>query len=143
MTVLEGKKLVSPVRRLKPGEDIKYLLLIKLPGSDETYWEIIKGREEVYNYVKNNIADIDIENSYIIANKMKEVDLDSMHNIYDFIRFVKEANDIVDEFDIDDYYISSNISESDGSDIGRGLESAGNVFTGIVGSFEAINDDDD
>lgn len=136
-------KLVSPVRRLKPGEDIKYILLIKVPNSDETYWEIIKGREEVYNYVKNNITEIDIENSYIIANKMKEIDIDSLHNIYDFIRFVKEANNIVDEFDIDDYYISSNINESSSEDIGKGLESAGQVFTGIVGTFEAVNDDDD
>lgn len=136
-------KLVSPVRRLKPGEDIKYILLIKVPNSDETYWEIIKGREEVYNYVKNNITEIDIENSYIIANKMKEIDIDSLHNIYDFIRFVKEANNIVDEFDIDDYYISSNINESSSEDIGKGLESAGQVFTGIVGTFEVVNDDDD
>lgn len=139
-TNLEGKKLINPVRKIKPGENIKYLLLIKLPESDETYWEIVTGREEAYLYIKNNIEHIDIENSYIIANKMKEIDLDNLHNIYDFVRFVKKENDIVDEFDIDDYYISSNIDTS--SQIGVGLESAGNVFTGIAGSYVSVENDD-
>lgn len=135
---VNGKKLINPVRKLKPGEDIKYLLLIKVPNSDETYWEIITGREEVYLYIKNNITEIDTENSYVIANKMKEVDLDNMHTIYGFIKFVKEKNDIVDEFDVDDYISNYNNS----SDIGLGLESAGNVFTGIAGSFYSSEDDD-
>ena len=134
---VNGKKLISPVRKLKPGEEIKYLLLIKVPNSDETYWEIITGREEAYLYIKNNITEIDTENSYVIANKMKEVDLYNMHTIYGFIKFVKEKNDIVDEFDVDDYI--SNINNS--SDIGIGLESGGHVFTGIAGSFYSDNDD--
>ena len=44
-SILEGKKLVSPVRKLKPGENIKYLILVKMPNSDETFWEIVQGRE--------------------------------------------------------------------------------------------------
>lgn len=136
---LEGKKLISPVRRLKPGEDIKYLLLIKTPNSDEAFWEIIQGREEAYNYIKNNIDIIDVENSFIIANKMKEVDLDNLHTIYGFVKFVKQENNIVDEFDIDDYEM--NVDRS--SNIGVGLESAGMVFTGIAGSYESAEDDDE
>lgn len=135
-SILEGKKLVSPVRKLKPGENIKYLILIKILNSDETYWEIIVGREEVYKYIKDNIDIIDLYESYIIANKMKEINLDNMNNLYDFIKFVKEKNDIVDDFDIDDYM--SNINNA--SDIGVGLESAGKTFTGVVGSF---TDDED
>lgn len=136
-SILNGKKLINPVRRIKPGEDIKYLLLIKVPNSDETFWEIITGREEAYNYIKNNIDTIDVDESYIIANKI-ELDLDSMHTIYGFIKFVKEKNDITDEFDIDDYI--SNINNS--SDIGVGLESAGKIFTGIAGSYESDEDED-
>lgn len=139
----EKKKLISPVRRLNPGEDIKYLLLIKNPDTDETYWTIITGREEAYNYIKNNIGEIDVDNSYIIANKMKEIDLDSLHSIYGFVNYVKKENNIIDEFDIDDYLINQNVSTSDPSEIGKGLESAGRVFTGLVDSFEAIDDDDD
>ena len=86
----EKRKLISPVRRIKPGEDIKYLLLIKLPDSDETFWEVVVGRETAYNYIKNNIDVIDVDQSYIIANKMKEIDLDNMHTIYNFVLFVKE-----------------------------------------------------
>ena len=41
---------------------------------------------------------------------------------------------------IDDYYISSNIDTS--SQIGVGLESAGNVFTGIAGSYVSVENDD-
>ena len=134
-SILQQKKLVSPVRRLKPGENIKYLLLIKLPESDESFWEIITGREEAYNYIKNNISSIDVEESYIIASETT-VDLDSLHTIYGFIKFVKEKNDIVDEFDIDDYLITNN----NATDIGVGLESAGQVFTGIAGTFESDDD---
>ena len=134
-SILEGKKLISPVRRIKPGEDIKYLLLIKVPNSDETFWEIITGREEAYNYIKNNIDTIDVEESFIVSNKM-EIDLDKMHTIYGFVNFVKEKNDIVDEFDIEDYL--SNIDKS--SDIGLGLETGGFVFTGVAGSYESDED---
>lgn len=136
-SILNGKKLYSPVRRIKPGEDIKYLLLVKVPNSDERFWEIITGREEAYNYIKNNIDVIDVDESYIIATKT-EVDLDNMHTIYGFVKFVKEKNDIVDEFDIDDYI--SNINNS--SDIGVGLETAGQVFTGIAGSYESHEEEE-
>lgn len=136
-SILQGKKLVSPVRRLKPGEDIKYLILIKVPDSDETFWDIVTGREEAYNYIKNNIDVIDVYESFIIANKMKEINLDNMNTVYDFVKFVKEKNDIVDEFDIDDYVANVN----NASDIGVGLESAGRTFTGVAGSF--ISDDEE
>lgn len=139
-SILQNKKLISPVKRLKPGHGIKYLLLIKVPNSDETYWEIIEDREEVYNYIKNNIDTIDVEESFIIANKMKEVDLDKLHTIYGFVKFVKEENNIVDEFDIDDYMISSRKDTS--AYIGIGLESAGQVFTGVAGSYESAEDEE-
>ena len=139
----EKRKLISPVRRLKPGEDIKYLLLIKLPDSDETFWEVVTGRETAYNYIKNNIDVIDVDQSYIIANKMKEVDLDNMHTIYNFVLFVKEQNDIVDEFDIDDWrFREARIAKVDSSEnIGLGLESGGYVFTGLAGSYDSVDDE--
>lgn len=138
-SILNEKKLINPVRKLKPGENIKYLLLIKIPNSDETYWEIITGREEAYNYIKNNITEIDPDQSFIIANKMKEIDLDNMHTIYGFVKYTKEQNDIVDEFDIDDYDSTNN---NNTSDIGVGLETAGRVFTGVAGSFEDSEDNE-
>lgn len=134
---MDNKKLISPIRRLKPGEEIKYLLLIKVPNSDETFWEVIQGREDAYNYIKDNIDVIDVTESYIVSNNIK-IDFDNMHTIYDFIKFVKEANDIVDEFDIDDW--KPNIDSS--QNIGIGLETGGNVFTGIVDSFESVYDDE-
>lgn len=136
---MEERKLISPVRKLKPGENIKYLLLIKFPQSDDGYWTIIEGRENAYQYIKDNITEIDLEESYVIANKMKEIDLDNMHTMLGFVNFVKEANDIVDEFDVNDYL--SNIDNS--IDIGVGLESAGNVFTGIAGSYLSVEENDD
>ena len=137
-SILQGKKLISAVGRIKPGDNIKYLLLIKVPNSDETFWEVVEGRENAYRYIKDNITIIDVDESFIIANKMKEIDLDKMHTIYHFVKFVKNENDIVDEFDIDDFV--SNIDNS--SDIGVGLETGGEVFTGIAGSFEALEDDE-
>lgn len=139
-SILERKNLVSPVKRLKPGHDIKYLLLIKVPNSDERFWEIIEGRQEAYDYIKNNIDVIDVDESFIIANKMKEVDLDKLHTIYGFVKFVKQENNIVDEFDIDDYD-TSKVDNS--SYIGIGLESAGQVFTGIAGTYESAEKDEE
>ena len=69
---------------------------------------------------------------------MKEVDLDNMHTIYGFVKFVKQENNIVDEFDIDDYQL--NIDNS--SNIGVGLESGGQIFTGVAGSYESAEDED-
>lgn len=138
-SILEGKKLISPVKRLKPGYDIKYLLLIKIPNSDETFWEIIEGREEAYDYIVNNIDIIDVDESFIVANKI-EIDLDKMHTIYGFVKFVKQENNIVDEFDIDDYM---NSIPDNSSLIGVGLEYAGQVFTGIAGTYESDEDDEE
>lgn len=137
MADINEKKLINPVRRLKPGHDKKYILLIKLPNSDETFWEVIKGRFEAYEYIRNNIDIIDVDESFIIANG-KEIDLDNMNCIYDFVKFVKEANNIVDEFDIDDYKLNIDNSEN----IGVGLESRGNVFTGIAGSYDPVDDNE-
>lgn len=134
-SILQGKKLISPVGRIKPGENIKYLLLIKSPDSDETYWEIITGREEAYNYIKNNIEIIDVTESFIIANKMKNFDLDDLRTIHDFILFVKESNNIVDDFDIDSYVQHQESNINNVSDIGVGLETKGDVFTGVAGSY--------
>lgn len=139
MTNNLNKNLVSPVRRLKPGENIKYLLLIKEPNSDNTHWEIIEGREEAYSYIKNNIDIIDVDQSFIVADKMKEINLDNMHTIYGFIKFVKEQNDIVDEFDIDDYKFDVDNSAL----IGKGLESGGMVFTGVAGSYDSAESEED
>lgn len=133
--------LISAARKLKPGEDIKYLLLIKTPNSDETFWDIITGRETAYQYIKDNISIIDVENSFIIADGMKNINFNNMHTVYNFVKFVKEKNDIVDEFDIDDY--GNNINNDNASDIGVGLESAGNIFTGIAGSFDSADDNDE
>lgn len=134
-SILPGKKLISPVKRIRPGYDKKYLLLIKTPNSDETYWEVIEGRYEAYQYIKNNVDTIDVDQSFIISSGTK-VDLNDMHCIYDFVKFVKVENDIVDEFDIDDYKLNINSSEN----IGVGLETAGNVFTGIAGSYDPVDE---
>lgn len=132
------KPLVSAARKLKPGENIKYLLLIKIPDSDDTFWEIIKGRELAYDYIKNNIDQIEVDQSFIIANGMKNIDFDNMHTIYNFVKFVKQENNIVDDFDIEDYTSGdNNININNPSDIGIGLESAGKTFTGIAGTFDS------
>lgn len=129
-SILKQQKFVNPVHRYVPGEEITYLLLVKQINSDETFWEIIKGRVEAYDYIKNNIDIIDPEQSFIVANNTK-INLENMHTLYDFVKYVKKENDIVDEFDIDDW--KPNVDTS--MNIGIGLESAGSVFTGIAGSF--------
>lgn len=131
---------VSPIRKMIPGEDKRYILLIKCINSDETYWEMIKGRLEAYNYIKENIEDIDIDNSYIIVHGQERINFDNMHNLYLFMKDAREKNNIEDGFDIDDY---SSFSDDEykipaqESDIDYS-----NVFTGVAGSFEDANEEE-
>lgn len=139
-SILQGKKLIHPIRRIKPGENTRYLILVKNPESDETFWEFITGREEVYKYIRDNIDIIDPLKSYIFANKMKEIDFDNLHTIYDFTKWVKEKNNIEDDFDIEEYVINNNSNIDNVTNIGVGLETRGNTFIGVAGSF--YSDDD-
>lgn len=89
------KKEIDPKYR-------RYLLLMKFYGEDEylNFFEIITGREEVYQYLKENIKDYDPNISLIMTDDMT---LDEAVTIIQFIQHLKDIEVVNDELDLDDY----------------------------------------
>ena len=101
------KGLINPVKfenQVKKGpESKKYLILFCFYSSEEegdnnrTY-EIVTGRTNARQLIKNNIEDIDIHESKILV---EGVVLEDMISIYEFMKHI-EIN-YSDGFDIEDY----------------------------------------
>lgn len=97
----ELKEMVKIVDNTKKHpEDRQYLICIKAkPGSGETdSWDIVIGRTEAYNYIKDNIDYIDIEHSFILVESLP---LEKRASIYAFMKHVGDFYE--DSFDIEDY----------------------------------------
>lgn len=101
--VLEEKPLLSTdMVYNNDGESKEYLLCIKLKDTDEyNNWRFIIGRSALYNYIKNQLldSDIDIVNSFVISSN---VTLSNRKSVYAFMKYASGL--LHDEyFDIDDY----------------------------------------
>lgn len=87
--------------RLENPERRQYLICISAQaGSGENdLWQLVTGRTEAYNLIKENIDYIDFFNSFILVETCKLVDRQS---IYTFMKHVEKFYE-EDSFDIDDY----------------------------------------
>lgn len=97
----EMKEMVKVVDNTKKHpEDRQYLICIRAKSGSGEYdsWEIVKGRTEAYEYVKNNIDYIDMEYSFILVESLTLADRKS---IYAFMKYAGEFYE--DSFDIEDY----------------------------------------
>lgn len=87
-------------------ENRQYILLMKVnnPNREEYIWEAMQGRLSTYQYIQDNIDELDIdpENSFVLVDTVPYKDALS---IAGFVRYLKNAElvDINDGFDIDDY----------------------------------------
>ena len=92
-----GKEMVTIVDNTKKHpEERQYLICIS--GINEDSWCIVKGRTEAYNFIKENIDDINIEVSFILVESCT---LAERKSIYAFMKYAGEFYN--DSFDIDDY----------------------------------------
>ena len=93
----ELKEMVKVVDNTKKHpEDRQYLICIA--GTTQDSWVIITGRTEAYEYIKENIDDINMEHSFILVETLT---LAERKSIYAFMKYAGEFYS--DGFDIEDY----------------------------------------
>lgn len=121
----EGK-VIEPQRS---PESKQYLLLMFFKESTqrEKTFEIITGRQEVYDFIKENIEDLDIINSHILV---EGVALEECANVYSFMKHMEQY--FPDEnFCIDDYREQDDeVQEDQPNNLGGGdeeVESQGQI----------------
>ena len=106
----QKKEMVRIVDNSKPYknyEEKQYLICIAAPYSDSDIWNIVTGRTEAYEYIKEHIDIIDFRDSFILVESCT---LNERKSIYAFMKYAGQFYE--DNFDIDDY-IKGDWSESD------------------------------
>jgi hypothetical protein len=99
-----------------------YLILIEgeeISNGGEPYrdWQIITGRQDAYDYIKNylesDFVSIDVYKSKIIVSSEKVKVTDGI-TIYEFMKVMKEKEKVIDysSFDIDEY-IGESVEEGE------------------------------
>lgn len=83
----------------KDPEDKLYLICITGKNNgDEDFWELVHGRTEAYELIKDNAQFINFESSFILVESAKLMDRKS---IISFMKYVEQFYN--DSFDINDY----------------------------------------
>lgn len=95
------KEMVKVVDNTKKHpEDRQYLICIRTKDGSgaQDSWEIVTGRTEAYEYIKENIDIINLEYSFILVETLTLAERKSIY------AFMKYAGDFYsDGFDIEDY----------------------------------------
>ena len=108
ITIAEKVTNNPPQRLLKKNPENKiYLICIAGKDGENDSWELVQGRTEAYETIKNDIDFIDLEHSFILVESAK---LENRLSIVAFMRHVEGYYQ--DSFDIDDY-IKGDWDESD------------------------------
>lgn len=87
----------------------EYLFLIKGAEGYDDCWDIIIGRDNAYEYVKDNIESINVEKSYVLSD---ETPLSKRNTVYNFFKFIKQKYYPDDVYDIEEYIVGD-VMESD------------------------------
>lgn len=107
----EMKEMVKVVDNTKPyqkpAELKEYLLCLVDKNSGEKSWNIVVGRTEAYESIKNDIEWINLEESFILVESLV---LEKRKSIYAFMKYVEQFYE--DNFDIEDY-VKGDWSEDD------------------------------
>ena len=100
-------KLADNLKNIEDSTDPEmrqYIILIYgLDEDQETFrWESMTGRTTMYEYIKNNIEDIDVDNSIILTENVAVKDA---FTVSQFVKYLQNGDLIKDEdkFDIDLY----------------------------------------
>ena len=90
-------KKIDDDKKEKSSEEKQYLICIKGKESEDV-WEIVTGRTEAYEFIKNMIDFIVFEESFILVETVK---LSERKSIYAFMKYAERFYN--DNFDIEDY----------------------------------------
>ena len=97
----EMKQMIVNADKSKPYDDghlKRYLICIKPTLGGEECWDIVQGRTEAYEYIKERIDDINFESSFIVVATQK---IDDRKSIIQFMSYIKKYFP-EDSFDIND-----------------------------------------
>jgi hypothetical protein len=95
------KEMVKVVdNKQKHPEYRQYLICIRTKDGSgaQDFWDIVTGRSEAYELIKENIDDIDFNYSFILV---ESCELSKRKSIYAFMKYAGEF--FSDGFDIEDY----------------------------------------
>lgn len=98
-------EMVTIVDNGKSKEEKEYLMCIRYL-SDDYEWDIIKGRKNAYEYIKDIAEYIDLDDSFVLVETLT---LDKRINVYKFMKHVQNSYD--DGFDINDVIINTETEE--------------------------------
>lgn len=107
MALREMATLIDNSKPYKSPEERIYLLCLQDTDTGARDWDIVIGRMEAYNQLKNQINYIDLSASFILVETVTFADRIS---IYKFMKTIGDT--IEDGFDIDDY-VKGDWSETD------------------------------
>ena len=87
-------------RMLKDPEEKQYLVCLLMEYSDDVIyeWNLIRGRKAAYEYLQENIEEINLEESFILTEGVK---LEDRKTSYAFMKYCQSIFN--DGFDIDNY----------------------------------------
>ena len=97
--MVEMVKIVDNKEKHYEAKEYLVCIIDKEFGTKE--WEIFEGRTAAYEYLKNEIENIDLEESFVLVEGL---DLSKRKSVYKFMRYVGDLKE--DNFDIDDYISS-------------------------------------
>ena len=109
--------VIKPADNLKNIEDttdpeLRQYIILKYGVEDQDIytWESMTGRSITYEYIKNNIEDIDPDKSIVLT---ENVAIKDAFTVTQFIKYLQNGNLIEDdeEFDIDSYSVEGDYRE--------------------------------
>lgn len=106
----ELKEMVRLVDNTKKyPEDRQYLICIANTDGDSDIWQIITGRKNAREFIKDNIDLINFDESFILVEGCT---LEQRKSIYAFMKHIEKFFED-DPFDIDEYINNADWSESE------------------------------
>jgi hypothetical protein len=102
--------MANQMVRIQKEDPSKKVYLICLRTAEGDMWDLIEGRNEARDYIKDKImyCDVDIESSFILVDTLT---LRKRSPIYDFMKYVEQYIKESDPFDIEDY-VNGDVIES-------------------------------
>lgn len=96
--------MIKPYKEITAPEDKAYLILLVVGEDDEQVFQGVIGRQEAFEYIKQMVEIIDLDESKILS---ETTTFSEAISVYDFMKncIVKDVVENPDGFDIDEYRI--------------------------------------
>ena len=129
----DKSKMVEMVKVVpeKDKEHKEYLICITFISDGDYEWNIIKGRKNTYEYIKDMIEYIDVDESFVLVEHLT---LDKRISVYKFMKYAQDSYN--DGFDIDEVVFVSSEDNNLIPEPNRENLSMESIMNGEVGMME-------